>query len=92
MQKIICKKPCSIGSGRYAVGDEVPESMIAPGRKAALVSYGLIAVEDVPEAPVSTDTPNAQKEPEQPDTDAAVIPDSSDEKDEKKPGRKAKEQ
>lgn len=84
MQKIICKKPCSIGSGRYAVGDEVPESMIAPGRKAVLVSYGLIAVEDVPEAPVSTDTPNVQKEP----AGAVVTPDS----DEKKPGRKAKEQ
>lgn len=88
MKKIICKKPCSIGSGRYAVGDEVPESMIVPGRKAALVSYGLIAIEDVPEASVSTDTPDVQKEPEQPDTDAAVIP----ENDEKKPGRKAKQQ
>ena len=100
MKKITCKKPCTIGGERFAIGDDVPEKLIAPGREAALVKYGLISVEDVPEAPsapVSTATPlnggedgqqpeDDQKEPEQSDTDEADTPDGG----EKKTGKRGK--
>jgi len=66
MKKITCKKPCNIGGERFAIGDDVPVKLIAPGREAALVKYGLISVENVPEAPstpVSTNPPEAQQQP-----------------------------
>lgn len=59
MKKITCKKPCNIGGERFAIGDDVPVELIAPGREAVLVKYGLISVEDAPEAPsvpATTDT------------------------------------
>lgn len=65
MKKITCKKPCNIGGERFAIGDEVPLKLVAPGREATLVKYGLISVENVPEAPsapVSTDTPDGSED------------------------------
>lgn len=68
MKKITCKKPCTIGGERFAIGDDVPEKLIAPGREATLVKYGLISVEDAPEAPsapISTDTPDGSADGQQ---------------------------
>lgn len=58
MKKITCKKPCNIGGERFAIGDDVPEKLVAPGREATLVKYGLISVENVPDAPATADSGN----------------------------------
>lgn len=96
MKKITCKKPCNIGGMRFTIGDDVPAELIAPGREAALVGYGLISVENFPEFP-STPVPNGspdsgendgddeQKEPEQ------TTPTATGTRSEKKNGKKVKE-
>lgn len=58
MKKITCKKPCNIGGERFAIGDDVPEKLFAPGREATLVKYGLISVENVPDTPSTADSGN----------------------------------
>lgn len=72
MKKITCKKPCNIGGERFAIGDDVPVELIAPGREAVLVKYGLISVEDAPEAPsvpATTDTPDGGADGQQQPTE-----------------------
>lgn len=72
MKKITCKKPCNIGGERFAIGDDVPVKLIAPGREAVLVKYGLISVENFPEspsAPASTDTPDGGADGQQQPTE-----------------------
>lgn len=50
MKKIICRKPCNIGGTRFSIGESVPEQLIALERETALVKYGLISIEDIPDA------------------------------------------
>ena len=72
MKKITCKKPCNIGGERFAIGDDVPVELIAPGREAVLVKYGLISVENVPEVPsvpATTDTPDGGADGQQQPTE-----------------------
>lgn len=72
MKKITCKKPCNIGGERFAIGDDVPVELIAPGREAVLVKYGLISVENAPEAPsvpAATDTPDGGADGQQQPTE-----------------------
>ena len=94
MKKITCKKPCNIGGERFAIGDDVPVELVAPGREAALVKYGLISVENVPEAPsapVSSNAPDGgadglQQPPEgQQNGDKVQQPEDNGEDDQKEP-------
>lgn len=92
MKKITCKKPCNIGGTYFVIGDAVPEGLIAPGREAALIKYGLISVEDFPESPsipASTDNSGSGKNDDE--QKEAEQPTSIGTRSEKKTGKKVKE-
>ncbi len=47
MKRAFCKKPCTIGGRAFTAGNEVPMELIEPSRQAALIQYGLIAMEEI---------------------------------------------
>ena len=55
MKKYYAKKPCRFGNSTYIIGDEIPANEIDPNRVKALVKYGVISEDDVPdEQPAKT--------------------------------------
>lgn len=47
---VTCRKPCSIGGKRFAIGDTVPVSCIDKSRVKHLQELGLITIVDAPDA------------------------------------------
>lgn len=92
MKKITCKKPCNIGGTRFAIGDAVPNELVAPDREATLIRYGLIAVEDVPDATANApaiNTPGGSESSTQELTGGQQQPESNtDDGGKKKAGKK----